>query len=301
VATLRHAFGADQGGGLGAKAAARGEGGEARVIQEDDRVAGVERQEADTTDESGNRRETSHLDILAAPLRGGKNAYSFRGMQNHGGYGPPGPAQYGYAPHPQPPAYGQAPMPQPYGMSAAAARTVMGVPLEPGEHVIWFRRHHYTLEMVQNLVLGALLLIVLVGVVFIVLALTVNGRKPRAHILTTYRLIYITGRGQVHQFPLNHIAGIEAERQRASGGGGLVGAAVGAAITAAQNHIANQNPKLDLKYWKRTVAIKLAFGNGARARVPVALSYGAELGLLTARAVFNREANTLPRAQTYLP
>jgi hypothetical protein len=223
-------------------------------------------------------------------------------MQNQGGYGPPGPAQYGYAPQPQHPAYGQAPMQQPYGMAAVpASRTVMGVPLEPGEHVIWFRRHDYTMEMVINLVLGALLLIVLVGAVFIVLGLTVNGRKPRAHILTNRRLIYITGKGHVQQFPLNHIAGIEAERQRASGGGGLVGAAVGAAITAAQNHFADQNHKLDFNYWKRTVAIKLAFGNGARARVPAALGYGADLGLLTARAVFNREADTLPPAQTYLP
>src|SRR5215813_4024261 len=137
------------------------------------------------------------------------------------GYGPPGP-QSGY------------------GMQMGGGGTVMGVPLEPGERVVWFRKHDYTTEMIINLVLGALLLIVLVGIIFIVLGLTVNSRNPKAHIMTNRRLIYLTGKGQVQQFYLNQIVDMDAERQRSSGGGGLLGAAIGAAITAAQNHFANQ-------------------------------------------------------------
>jgi len=40
---------------------------------------------------------------------------------------------------------------------------------------------------------------------------------------------------------------------------------------------------------------------GLRAPVPAGLGYGAERGLITSRAVFNREAETLPPAQNYLP
>jgi len=231
-------------------------------------------------------------------------------MQNQGGYGPPGGPQ-GYGQPQQ--GYGQPPQqqqqqmqqmaPQGYGPAPMGAQgsTVMGVPLEPGEHVIWFKKHDYTLEMIINLVVGALLLIVLIGIIFIVLGLTVNSRNPRAHILTNRRIIWVSGKGQVQQFYLNQIVNIETERQRSSGGGGLIGAAIGAAVTAAQNHFANQNHKMDPSYWKRTIAFTLFFGNGARARVPAAMGYGAQLGLITTRAVFNREADTLPPVQQYLP
>ncbi len=193
--------------------------------------------------------------------------------------------------------YGPAPM----GAAGPGGPTVMGVPLEPGEHVIFFRRHDYTMEMIINLVVGALLLIILIGIIFIILGLTVNSRNPKAHILTNRRLIVVGGKGQVQQYYLNQIANIEAERQRSSGGGGLLGAAIGAAVSAGMNHFANQNHKMDPSYWKRTIALNLVFGNGARARVPAAMGYGGELGLITTRAVFNREADTLPPVQQYQP
>ncbi len=226
------------------------------------------------------------------------------GPQAPQGYGPPsGPqAPQGYGPPSGQPQ--QQMVPQGYGPAPAGAGgpTVMGIPLEPGERVIWFRKHDYTMEMIINLVVGALLLIVLIGVIFIVLGLTVNSRNPKAHILTNRRLIWISGKGQVQQFHLNQLANIEAERQKSSGGGGgLLGAAIGAAVAAGMNHLANQNHKMDPSYWKRTIALNLVFGNGARARVPAAMGYGGELGLITTRAVFNREADTLPPAQQYLP
>jgi hypothetical protein len=196
------------------------------------------------------------------------------------------------------PAYGAAP--QGYG-APGGAPTVMGVPLEPGERVLWFKKHDYTTEMVLMIIVGVLFLIVLVGIIFIVLGATVNSRKPRAHILTNRRIIYVTGGGQVQQFYLNQIANIEAVReQRSSGGGGLIGAAVAAAANAAMNHFADQNHKMDPSYWRRTNAINLIFGNHARARIPADVGYGPELGLLTTRAVFNREADTLPSAMHYL-
>ena len=60
----------------------------------------------------------------------------------------------------------------------------MGIPLEQGERVLWFKKHDYTAEMVIMIILGVLFLIVIIGIVFIILGATVNGRKPRAHILT---------------------------------------------------------------------------------------------------------------------
>jgi len=199
------------------------------------------------------------------------------------------------------PAYGSM-APQGYGAPQGGAPTVMGIPLEQGERVLWFKKHDYTAEMVIMIILGVLFLIVIIGIVFIILGATVNGRKPRAHILTSRRLIWISGGGQVHQFHLNQLANIEAVRQqRSSGGGGLIGAAVAAAANAAMNHFADQNHKMDPSYWRRTTALTLIFGNGTRANVPAELGYGADLGLLTTRAVFNREADTLPAAMQYLP
>ena len=47
------------------------------------------------------------------------------------------------------------------------AGTVMGVPMEPGERVIWFKRHDYTVDKIIMWVVGVLFLVVLIGIIFI--------------------------------------------------------------------------------------------------------------------------------------
>ncbi len=187
------------------------------------------------------------------------------------------------------------------GAMAAGGGTVMGVPLEPGERVIWFKRHDYTVDKIILWVLGVLMLVVIIGIVFIILALIHDGRNPRAHVITNRRIIVIDGKGQQQSYALNQIADVEPVRQSAgAGGGGLIGLAVRAAVTAVANHMANQNAKIDPSYWNRTIAVTLTTHHGQRLQVPAGLNYGRDFGVTIARAVFMREAENMPQVQ-YLP
>ncbi len=241
-----------------------------------------------------------------------------------GGYGappgaPPGPGGGGYGPPPAPGGYGPPPQQQgasgappgamvqanPYGMQGAGpgggGGTVMGVPLEPDERVIWFKRHDYTMDKVFLWIFGVLFLVMLIGIIFIVLALIHDGRNPRAHVITNRRIIVIDGKGQQQSYALNQIADIEPVRQSAGGGGGgLIGLAVRAAVTAVANHMANQNAKIDPNYWNRTIAVTLTTHQGQRVQVPAALGYGKMFGSTLARAIFMREAESMPQVQ-FLP
>lgn len=181
------------------------------------------------------------------------------------------------------------------------AGTVMGVPMEPGERVIWFKRHDYTVDKIILWVVGVLFLVVLIGVIFIILALIHDGRNPRAHIITNRRIIVIDGKGQQQSYALNQIADIDPVRQSAGGGGGgLIGLAVRAAVTAVANHMANQNAKIDPSYWNRTIAVTLVTHHGQRIQVPAGLNYGKDFGFTLARAVFMREAESMPQVN-FLP
>jgi hypothetical protein len=187
------------------------------------------------------------------------------------------------------------------GAMMGGAGTVMGVPMEPGERVIWFKRHDYTVDKIIMWVFGVLFLVVLIGIIFIILALIHDGRNPRAHIITNRRIIVIDGKGQQQSYALNQIADIDPVRQSAGGGGGgLIGLAVRAAVTAVANHMANQNAKIDPSYWNRTIAVTLVTHHGQRIQVPAALNYGKDFGFTLARAVFMREAESMPQVN-FLP
>ncbi|CAN5561938.1 hypothetical protein BH09MYX1_BH09MYX1_64220 [soil metagenome] len=180
-------------------------------------------------------------------------------------------------------------------------QTVMGVPLEPGERVIWFKKHGYLLEKIIMITLGVFLLIVVVGIGLIIYGALLDRWKPKAHALTNRRLIYIDGKGVVTSYYFAQLADFDVERQKQSGGGGLMGAAIGALATAAQNYVANQNTKLERKFWTKAVAILITYQNGTKVKCPVDPDYGPDLGLLCARAFFGREAESLPPINDYLP
>jgi len=181
--------------------------------------------------------------------------------------------------------------------------TVLGVPLEPGERVLWFRKHDYTTEKIILIVFGVLTLIILIGVIFLVMAFTLEGRSPRAHALTNRRLlVFGPGNFAPAVYPLMYITNLTPRRRRSrGGGGGLVGLAVRVAVTAALNHAADQAHKLTPAYWSRTEGIDILFSNGRTAVVNCSTSYGPLLGLLLARASLNREADMLPPAPAYMP
>jgi hypothetical protein len=210
-------------------------------------------------------------------------------------YGPPQGQQQQMVPQP---AYGQAPM-QP----GAGGATVLGQPLEPGERVIWFRKHSYTLEKIIMIVLGVFLLVIIIGIGIIIYGVLLERWKPVAHVVTNRRLIVFGAPGKPPEsYPLAHIADINPIRKSAtSGGGGLIGMAISAGINAAANALANQNHKLTKDFWNRTEALDITFSNGQKVRVKLDTEYGPQLGLTLARAVFNREAETMPNAEGVLP
>lgn len=178
--------------------------------------------------------------------------------------------------------------------------TVYGLPLEPGERVVWFRLHDYTAKRALWIGLGVLFLVVLVGVLFIVAGVLLKG--PRAHAITNRRVIFWPAdpRARPQTFSVPWIVDLEPVRGNVDtvGVGGVLGAAVGAAMTTIANSVAAGQPKLDLRYWARTRAIDVTTqvpGQAlARQRVPLDASYGAAFGFTLARVVYGREGDTMP-------
>ncbi len=186
--------------------------------------------------------------------------------------------------------------------AAGSGQTVMGVPLEPGERVVWFKKHSYMLEKIIMIVMGVIFLVFIIGIGLIIYGILLEKWKPAAHALTNRRLIYIDGKGNVQSYYFAQMADLDVERQKKNvGGGGLLGAAINAAANAAVNHFANQNSKLERKFWNGAVAIMVVYQNGTKVKVPTDTDYGPELGLLMSRALFGREAESLPPVNDYLP
>jgi len=204
------------------------------------------------------------------------------------GYGPP-PQQQGYGPPPQ-----QAMVPQggaqmgwPGGAALAVAGgppTVLGVALQPGERVLYYFKPSYTVDKVVCWIVGLLTLLILIGIGFIVYALLMDRYRPRAQVVTTLRVIEISGKGVPSWIPLADATDVLAQRQQGGyGGGGLLGAVISAAVTAVANSMAEKNSKMTPGYWKRTVAITVV---GRSARLKVTTKEPSKLGPLLARAIF---------------
>jgi len=188
----------------------------------------------------------------------------------------------------------------------AGGPTVLGQPLEPGERVIWFRKHDYTMDKIIQIAIGVVLLFILIGIIWIVLGITMDGRRPQAHAITNRRLIVFgpKGKGPPQSYPLSHIVDLNSIRRKATNmgsGGGLMAMAAGAAINAAVNASANAQNKITKDFWARTETIDITFSNGQKVQVKCDDGYGPELGLMLARASLNREAENLPNAQEVLP
>ena len=205
------------------------------------------------------------------------------------GYGPP-PGAPGYAPPP-----GQAMVPAAGQALASGGASVMGVPLMPGERVVYFYKPSYTAYKVVFWIFGVLMLVILIGIIFIVLALLVDKRNPRAQIVTNMRVIEISGKGFVTSIPLSDAVDLTPERQQNNGGagGGLIGLAIGAAVNAIANSMAEKNSKMTPDYWKRTVAIHVL---GRSQRMKVMTREPRKLGPFLAHCVF--EPGSADRAPT---
>ncbi|MEO7327294.1 MAG: hypothetical protein ABI193_01865 [Minicystis sp.] len=221
------------------------------------------------------------------------------------GYGPPPQQQQGYGQAAPMQAYGAAPMAAPWAgggamAMAGGAPTVMGVQLAPGERVIYFHKPNYQTDKIVLWVFGVLFLIVLIGIIFIILAVLHDSRNPRAQIVTTQRVIEISGKGVPSWIPIADAVDVDAERQQATnGGGGLIGLAIGAAITAVANSIANKKSKMEPNFWKRTIAILVMGRSGQRFRMQTRQPL--VLGPFVARCVLEPGSSEMAASIPYEP
>ncbi len=217
-------------------------------------------------------------------------------QQPQQGYGPPQPPQQGYGPPPQGgygPPPGQALVPQGGAqmawagggaMAVAGPPTVLGVPLQPGERVVYYYKPSYTVNKVVFWILGVITLFILIGIGFIIYALVMDRFRPRAQVVTTQRVIEISGKGVPNWIPLTEAVDVTPVRQQGGyGGGGLIGALVSAAVVAVVNSMAEKNSKMTPDYWKRTLHIVVV---GRSQKLKIATKEPRTLGPLLARAIF---------------
>jgi hypothetical protein len=147
-------------------------------------------------------------------------------------------------------------------MMGGGGGSVLGVPLQPGERVIYFHKPSYTGDKIALWVLFALTFWILIGFLFLYQVLTFDKKNPRAQIITNMRVIEIAGTGVPMWVALQDAVDVEPERQQVQGGGGLVGALVSVAATAIADSMANKKSKMDPKYWTRGIAAKVSTRSG---------------------------------------
>ena len=179
------------------------------------------------------------------------------------------------------------------GQRSGELQTVMGVPLQPDERVIYFSRPRYTGLKVLLWVAGILTLVVLIGIVFIVMALLIDSRLVRAQVLTTRRVIEISGKGVPTILALSDVTHVRAARQQSaeSSTESIAELALNRVVLTAAIERANREAALheltDPSYWKDSIGIELVAEN-QRMQLGGPLSVRLELGPLLARAVTER-------------
>lgn len=159
------------------------------------------------------------------------------------------------------------------------AGTVLGVPLEPGERVVYFYRVKFTGSKVGGIIVGIILTPLLIGIWLIYNALNIEKKNPNAYAVTDRRLIFIPGLGKPAEVvDYRQAADVEPQRQDVNAGGGLVGALASAAVSHVMNKSADKKAKADWNYWDRTIGIKFTMQAGPMRVVNASIGGGRELG-----------------------
>jgi len=197
-------------------------------------------------------------------------------QQQQQGYGQPQPQQgygqpqqQGYDPAQQQ-QYGQQAQMQQYGqqpMQGGGGGSVLGVPLQPGERVIYYFKPSYTGDKIGLWIVFALTFWFLIGFIFLYMVLTFDKKNPKAQIITNMRVIEVAGTGVPTWMTLAEAVDVEPERQKVQGGGGLLGAVISAAATAIADGMANKKSKMDAKYWTRGIAVNIQSRSGQKFRI----------------------------------
>lgn len=213
--------------------------------------------------------------------------YGFSGGQGSppGGWGPPGPPVQQLAPAP----HGTAPQ------QAAAAPSVLGVALEPGERVVFFRQTSFGFHKAVHWVMGILMLpMFLVGLFFIYVALTAEKNHPTAYAVTDRRFIFFPARGKAAQvIDFRQVGDVSPKRQSPASSGG----AIGMAAQLAANTQADRAARTHISYWANTIGIDFRMHSGTLEVVKTAVGgCGPYVGLAIGQ-VFAGQAPQMPSTQ----
>jgi hypothetical protein len=206
------------------------------------------------------------------------------------------------------------------------ASTVLGVPLQPGERVLYWVAPDTSSERRMWRIASALVPLGAVagaawelirgasladaGITLVVYfglgAFLVGGvrlftpRTPKAQIVTDQRILVVDHRGRLTTMALTDAASLRAERTKGSAGRGgddalsvaiTVVDAVSAVSTALDNRAAEKQPMLSADHWQHTTAIEVI---GEKRRLSLTTSDARTLGPLLARLVIERSADREP-------
>lgn len=89
-----------------------------------------------------------------------------------------------------PPGPGMVP-PGPFGMM----RTCAGVPLEPGERVLYFRTHDHMASRMGSIIVGIITIPFLIGIIILINVFTAIPKEDKAQVVTSRRLFSVNGSG----------------------------------------------------------------------------------------------------------
>jgi hypothetical protein len=142
-----------------------------------------------------------------------------------------------------------------------ALDTVCGLPLEPGERVVFYYAADHKLAKILHIAVGVLLAVVLFGFVLIVYGILYDRWHLKFVAITDRRILVKRGDRPALWLYLSEVVELRAQREERSGGG-VIGA-VGAVAHLAQNKAAEEKKQTDAAYWSNATSIIVEGQNGA--------------------------------------
>jgi hypothetical protein len=205
-------------------------------------------------------------------------------------------------------------------------QTVLGVPLQPGERVVYCFKpdpssdNKTVIQLARYLSLGLVGVWIwqalkvgfaeatwslLAGAVLLVLvylgAWAFTPRTPKAQIVTSQRIIVLSHKGKPSSMLLADVTGLRADRAKGYAGpyysNDAVGdvlaviTAVGQVSAAIDNHVAEKNTQVSSDYWAHTTAIDII---GRAQRMKLTTTEALTLGPLLARCILEQAADREP-------
>ncbi|MFO0555668.1 MAG: hypothetical protein U0271_45240 [Polyangiaceae bacterium] len=171
----------------------------------------------------------------------------------------------------------------------------LGFDLQQGERLLYAKRPDLGGDKFVNWFLGIIFAPLLFGWYFIYMAVTMEGRRPRLHAVTTWRFVVVEAKGEARSFWFREFADLEPRRENVNvGGGGIVGGLISVAVSAGLDAMANKKQKADPKYWARCIGLVFTTHQGQKVSVDLPRGDGQQLGLRVAQVFLGGMGEQMP-------